>query len=77
MTKADLERLKSKIGQLVEIETKGGERLLIKVISVFDEESDPNIFFWDVTSDPAKPNSKQTQGYSLPLEDIVSVKVAH
>jgi len=74
MTEADLERLKSNVGQLVEIETKDGECLLIKAISVFDKESDPDVFFWDVTSDPTKPDSEQTQGHSLPLDDIVSVK---
>ena len=74
MTQADLECHRSNVGQLVEIETQKGERLLIKPISVFDKESDPDIFFWDVTSDPAKPDSEQTQGCALPLSEIVSVK---
>ena len=76
MTGADLECLKSHIDQHVEIVTRSGERLLIKVISVFDGESDPDVFFWDVTVDPAKAESEQTEGQSLPLEEIVSVKAA-
>jgi hypothetical protein len=74
MTQPNLECLKTNVDQIVEIETKSGERLLIKVISVFDQESDPDVFFWDLTSDPLKPDSMQTEGYSLPLQDIVSVK---
>ena len=74
MTQAELECLKSNVGQIVEIETQKGERLLIKPISVFDKESDPDIFFWDLTSDQAKTDSEQTQGCALPLSEIVSVK---
>ena len=76
MTETDLECLKSHIDQHVEIVTRNGERLLIKVISVFDRESDPDVFFWDVTSEPGKPDSEQAQGCSLPLAEIVSVKPA-
>lgn len=76
MTQSDLEYLKSHIDQRVKIDTRSGEHLLIKVISVFDEESDPNIFFWDVTSEPEKPDSQQTRGYSLPLDEIIAVKPA-
>ena len=74
MTEAELELLKSKVGQLVEIETQRGEHLLIKPIYVFDEESAPDVFFWDVTADPSKPDVEQPQGYALPLSEIVSVK---
>jgi hypothetical protein len=76
MTQTDLECLKSHVDQRVEIDTKEGEHLLIKIISVFDEESDPDLFFWDLTSDPTKPDSEQTQGYSMPLADIISVRPA-
>ena len=76
MTEADLEYLKSHIDQHVEILTRRGERLRVKVISVFDGESDPDVFFWDVTSDPVKPDSERSQGQSLPLAEIVSVKPA-
>jgi hypothetical protein len=73
MTQSDIEFLKTNIDKIVEIETCKGERLLIKVISVFDQESDPDIFFWDVTSDPLKPTSEQTKGYGLLLEEIFLV----
>jgi hypothetical protein len=74
MTQSDLECLKSNIDQVVEIETQNGDQLLIKVISVFDREPDPDVFFWDVTSDPLKKDSEQSQGYGLPLREIVSVR---
>jgi hypothetical protein len=76
MTQSDLELLKSNIGNLVEIETDRGECLLVKPISVFDQEDDPDMFFWDVTSNPMKPDSEQTEGYSLPLKEIIAVRVA-
>jgi hypothetical protein len=75
MTQAEIECLKSNVGQIVEIETLKGERLLIKPISVFDNDSDPDIFFWDLTSDQVKTDSHQTQGCALPLSEIVSVKL--
>lgn len=71
MTEADLACLKSHIDQNVEIETRSGEHLLIKVISVFDGEADPDVFF-DVVS-PAGAVKPET-GCSLPLEEIVSVR---
>lgn len=74
MTEADIEYLKSHIGEPVEIVTVDGERLLIKAISVFDEESDPDVFFWDITESPDLPDAQQTQGYSLPLAEIISVE---
>lgn len=74
MTDSDLECLKMNIDQVVEIETLSGDRLLAKVIYVFDQESDPDVFLWDVTSDADKPNSQQTRGYGLPLCEIASVR---
>jgi hypothetical protein len=75
MTDSELECLKSHIDQHVEIDTKNGERLLIKVISVFDEESDPDVFFDVVrTENDPTPGGKTVGGYSLPLADILSVR---
>jgi hypothetical protein len=74
MTPSDLECLKTNIDQVVEIETRHGECLLIKVMFVFDQESDPDVFFWDVTSDPHEKDSEQTEGFSLRLEEIIAVK---
>ena len=47
---------------------------MIKPISVFDQESAPDVFFWDVTENPTRPDSEQIQGYALPLKEIVRVK---
>jgi hypothetical protein len=74
MKQSDLECLKENINQIVEIDTRNGEHLLIKVISVFDQESDPAVFFWDVTSDPQKLDLEQTEGFGLPLEEILTVR---
>lgn len=75
MTENDLEKLKTAKDGLIKIETKSGEHLLIKVISLFDQESDPDVFFWDLTAAPDKPDAEQGQGYSMPLSEIVSVEV--
>jgi hypothetical protein len=74
MTDSDLECLKANIDQVVEIEVQTGERLLIKVISVFDQESDPDVFFFDVTSNPFMNDSEQTEGCALQLHEILSVR---
>jgi hypothetical protein len=74
VTQADLDCLKTHIDQVVEIETQKGERLLINVISVFDEESDPDVFFHDVTADPNQESFERTPGYGLPLREITAVK---
>jgi hypothetical protein len=75
MTDSELECLKSHLDRHVEIDTRDGEHLLIKVISVFDQESEPDVFFDLVPSedDPGTPN-KLTGGYSLPLAEITSVQ---
>jgi hypothetical protein len=75
MTQSDLECLKEHIDQVVEIETWKGERLLINVISVFDQESDPDVFFHDVTADPKQKDFAKTVGHALPLHKIASVRV--
>jgi hypothetical protein len=74
MKDSELECLKTPQGQLLEIETAKGEQLLIRVISVFDEESDPDVFFYDVTSGPDQQDPERSQGYRLSLQEIVSVK---
>jgi hypothetical protein len=74
VTEAELDCLKSHIDKHVEIDTRSGEHLLIKVISVFDGEADPDVFF-DVIA-PAGAVRPEA-GYSLPLEEIVSVKPAN
>ena len=75
MTDSELECLKSHVDQHVEINTKNGECLLIKVISVFDQECDPGVLIYVVPmgKGPAA-EGKAVGGYSLPLADILSVR---
>ena len=79
MTEADLVRLKSNIGKIVEIETTDGARDLVRVVSVFDGEDDPDMFYELVST--SRPDlypriAEKSIGYSLPLESIVSVRTA-
>jgi hypothetical protein len=71
MTREQLEFLKSHTDQVLEIETRSGERLLIKTISVFDKDYDPDIFFWLVNE---QLEENRSEGYALQLDEIVSVK---
>jgi hypothetical protein len=74
VTHSDLECLKANIDRVVEIETRGGEHFLAKVISVFDQESDPDLFYWDVTANPHMQDSEHSQGYSIQLDEIAAVR---
>jgi hypothetical protein len=75
MTNDELDLLKANVDRQVEIETKAGERLRIKVLFVFDQESDPDVFFEVVPPENApEPGGKPVGGYSLPLADILSVR---
>jgi hypothetical protein len=75
MTQADLDTLKSNIDRRVKIETVDGEQLIAKVISVFSEESDADMFFELISTSRPELYKKtgQVGGYSLPLKDIISV----
>ena len=74
MTESDIQLLKSHIDKVVQIETHKGERLLINVLSVFDEESDADVFFHDVSADPEKRDFEKMPGFALSLNNIVSVR---
>ncbi len=76
MIQIDLDTLKSNIDRRVKIETVDGEHLIAKVISVFAEESDANMFFELVsTSHPELyKTGGRIGGYSIPLKDIASVR---
>jgi hypothetical protein len=78
MTDADLDTLKSNIDKPVQIRTVDGEQLVAKVISVFAEESDADMFFELVSTSRPELYAKTERvgGYSLPLKDIASVSVA-
>ncbi len=75
LTTAELECLKANVDGYVEIDTKAGERLKIKVLFVFDQESDADVFFDVIPAEgDVKPADKPVGGYSLPLADIISVR---
>ena len=79
MTEADLVCLKSNIGKIVEIETTDGVRHLVRVVSVFDGEDDPDMFYELVST--SRPDlyprlAEKSIGYSLPLENILSVRTS-
>ena len=78
MTDADLDTLKSNIDKRVQIRTVDGEQMVAKVISVFAEESDADMFFELVSTFRPELYAKieRVGGYSLPLKDIASVSVA-
>jgi len=78
MTQSDLDTLKANIDKRVRIETADGEQLVAKVISVFLDESDADMFFELVSTSRPEMYAKNEQvgGYSLPLKDIASVSVA-
>jgi hypothetical protein len=74
MKQAELDCLKSQVDQVLEIKTLEGERLLVNVISVFDQESDPDLFFYDVTANPSQKDFSKTAGQALPLSNIACVR---
>jgi hypothetical protein len=77
MTESDLAYLKSRVDQLVGIETTDGEHLIAKIISVFDREDNPDLFYELVsTTNPATYGGKTGGFYSLPLNEINTVKAA-
>lgn len=74
MTHSDIEFLKANIDRVVEIETREGEHFLTKVISVFNREPDPDLFYWDVTANPHMQDSEHSHGGRIQLDAIVAVK---
>lgn len=76
MTAEELMLLKSGIDRPIRISTRDGEDLTVKVIWVFDQESDPDLFYELIsTSRPELCVQREgIGGYSISLEDIASVK---
>jgi len=72
MTEADIQCLKENVDKAVAIETTYGECLIAKIIFVFDQEDQPDVFYDLVSTN--KPGFKQGASYALRFEDIVSVK---
>jgi len=76
VTEADLICLKSNVNKLVEIETTDGEHLVGRVITVFDSEEDPDVWYDLIsTSKPERyVRREENVGYSILLAQIASVK---
>jgi len=76
MTEADLRCLKSNIDRPVEMETSSGECLTAKILWVFDEEDNPEVFYELIHSSAPDSYARHPAagGFSLPLTEIVSVK---
>jgi len=76
MTAEELLLLKSGIDKPIGISTREGEDLTVRVISVFDQESDPDLFYELIsTSRPELYVQRDgVGGYSISLESIVSVR---
>jgi hypothetical protein len=75
MTDNERAYLKSQIDQVVVLETVQGERILARVLFVFDEEDTPDVFFNEVERGPNGAYvQKGSNGYSVLLSDILAVK---
>ena len=68
MTPSDLQLLKASIDSVVELAFTDGTRQVARVISVFDEESDPDVFYTAITFD-----GKVAGDFGVQLSEIASV----
>ena len=76
MTAYDLALLKSRIDEVVVLDTAQGEHIFAKPLVVFDEGDTPDVFFLEVESGPdGTYTEKGRAGYSVLLSDIVSVRL--
>jgi hypothetical protein len=75
MTDTERAALPSQIDQVVVLETVRGDRLLVKILFVFDEGDTPDLFCVEVEPGPIGDYvEKGTTGHSILLSDIASVK---
>ncbi len=75
MTDAELAFLKTKIDQVVVLETTQGQRLLAQILFVFDEGDTPDLFCLEVEPSPEGAYiQKGSSGHSLLLSDILTVQ---
>jgi hypothetical protein len=75
MTDTERAALQSQIDQVVVLETIQGDRLLAKILFVFDEGETPDLFCLEVEPTPdGSYIEKGTTGHSILLSDIASVK---
>ncbi len=75
MTDTERAFLKSQIDGVVVLETIQGDRLLAKILFIFDEGDTPDLFCLEVESAPDGTYIQEgITGHSILLSDIVSVK---
>lgn len=75
MTDTERAALQSQIDQVVVLETVQGDRLLVKILFVFDEGDTPDLFCVEVEPGPTGDYIERgTAGHSILLSDISSVK---
>lgn len=76
MTEAERALLPSLVEKVVRLETLQGDRLLVKILFVFDEGETPDLFCVEVEPGPQGAwVEKAAAGHSILLADIASVKV--
>ena len=75
MTDTERAALQSQIDQVVVLETVQGDRLLVKILFVFDEGETPDLFCVEVEPGPSGDYvEKGTAGHSILLSDISTIK---
>jgi hypothetical protein len=78
MTESEIQCLKENIDKTVEIETNDGERLVARVVSVFDDaEYDEHELFYKLVATNMPESYKHvgdTGGYAVDFEKILSVR---
>ncbi len=75
MTDTERAALQSQIDQVVVLETIQGDRLLAKILFVFDEGETPDLFCLEVEPTPdGSYIEKGTTGHSILLSDILTVQ---
>ena len=75
MTDTERAALQSQIDQVVVLETIQGDRLLAKILFIFDEGETPDLFCLEVEPTPdGSYIEKGTTGHSILLSDILTVQ---
>ena len=76
MTPDDLALLKSRIDEVVVLDTAQGEHIFAKPLVVFDEGDTSDVFYLEVQPGPDGTYiDKGSAGYSVLLSDILAVRL--
>jgi hypothetical protein len=75
MNSVDLALLKASVDTVVEVDTRAGESLTVRIISVFDEEDSPDFFYELIAvKDASTPIDKLRPLQAIQLSDVVAVR---